>query len=170
MSLPTRPSDGDSTKTTASLDNGAMTSAQIDPRGQRFAATLTALVLLAALVASPSTVAVVLVAFQLVVFATGALAGPARTPYAWVFRTLVRPRLAPPRETEDARPPRFAQAVGLVFAAVSLVGYAASLPLVGAIAAAMALVAAFLNAAFGYCLGCEMYLLLKRVSRPAPAA
>jgi uncharacterized membrane protein YjdF len=140
---------------------------QVDPRGQRFAATLTALVLLSALVVSPSTVTVGLVALQLVVFAIGALAGPARTPYAWLFRTLVRPRLGAPRETEDARPPRFAQAVGLGFATVSLVGYVVGLPLVGAIAAALALAAAFLNAAFGYCLGCEIYLLLKRASRPA---
>ena len=139
-------------------------SSQIDPRGQRFAATLTALVLLVALVVSPSTLTVVLLAVQLAVFAVGAVAGPARTPYAWLFRTLVRPRIGPPAETEDARPPRFAQAVGLGFAAVSLLGYAAGLPLVGAIAAALALAAAFLNAAFGYCLGCEVYLLLKRVS------
>ena len=143
-------------------------STQIDPRGQRFAATLTVAVLLVALVVSPSAVTVALLAVQLAVFAVGALAGPARTPYAWLFRTVVRPRIGPPPETEDSRPPRFAQAVGLGFAAVSLLGYVVGLPLVGAVAAGMALAAAFLNAAFGYCLGCEVYLLLKRAStRPA---
>src|SRR4051812_49383362 len=162
-------STGSTTESSGSTTGSARStgSAQIDPRGQRVAATLTALVLLVALVASPSTLTVVLVAVQLVVFAIGAVAGPARTPYARLFRTVVRPRIGPPRETEDVRPPRFAQAVGLGFAAVSLLGYAVGLPLLGAIAAAMALAAAFLNAAFGYCLGCEGYLLLKRISRPA---
>lgn len=156
-----------STGSTAVSPGSTTRSAQVDPRGQRFAATLTVLVLLVALVASPSTATVALVALQVAVFAVGALSGPARTPYAWLFRNLVRPRIGAPRETEDARPPRFAQAVGLGFAAVSLAGYLAGVPLLGALAAGSALAAAFLNAAFGYCLGCEIYLLLKRASRPA---
>ncbi len=137
---------------------------EVDPRGQQFAAALTAVVLVVALVAAPSTLTVVLLAVQLAVFAVGAFVGPASTPYAWVFRTLVRPRLGPPAETEDARPPRFAQGVGLAFAAVALVGYALDVTLLGAIAAGMALAAAFLNATVGFCLGCEMYLLIKRVT------
>jgi hypothetical protein len=104
----------------------------------------------------------VLVALQLAVFASGSLLGPARTPYSLVFRTLVRPRLGPPAELEDARPPRFAQTVGLAFAAVSLVGFLTGAAVVGAVAAGLALAAAFLNAAFGYCLGCEMYLIGRR--------
>jgi hypothetical protein len=138
---------------------------QIDPRGQRFAATVTAVLLAVALVPSPSALTLGLLAFQLVVFAVGAFVGPASTPYAWVFRTFIRPRVGAPAETEDAAPPRFAQGVGLGFAAVALLGYAAGLPLLGAIAAGMALAAAFLNAAFGFCLGCEMYLLLHRLNR-----
>ena len=137
---------------------------EVDPRGQRFAAALTAVVLVVALVAAPSTLTVVLLAVQLAVFAVGAFVGPASTPYAWLFRTLVRPRLGPPAETEDARPPRFAQGVGFGFAAVALVGYALDVTLLGAIAAGMALAAAFLNASIGFCLGCEMYLLIKRVT------
>jgi len=144
--------------------------AQIDPRGQRFAATVTTVVFAVALVASPSALTVVLLALQLVVFAIGAVSGPARTPYAWLFRRFVRPRLGAPTELEDAAPPRFAQGVGLGFAVVALVGYAAGLPLLGAIAAGMALAAAFLNAAFSFCLGCEMYLLITRArSRTAGA-
>ena len=135
----------------------------VDPRGQRFSATLTTLLLVVALLLAPSAATVVLLGLQLVAFAAGVLLGPARTPYAWVFRTLVRPRIGPPRETEDARPPRFAQAVGLAFAAVALLGYAAGAPVLGAVAAGMALAAAFLNAAFGFCLGCEMYLRLARL-------
>ena len=140
--------------------------ARIDPRGQRFAAVLTTVLLAVALIASPSALTIGLLVFQLGVFVVGAFVGPASTPYAWVFRTFLRPRLGAPAETEDAAPPRFAQGVGLGFAVVALVGYAVGLPLLGAIAAGMALAAAFLNAAFGFCLGCEMYLLLHRLNRP----
>ncbi len=123
---------------------------------------------MAALLLAPSAATVGLLAFQLVAFASGVLLGPARTPYALVFRTLVRPRIGPPSETEDARPPRFAQAVGLVFAAVALLGYAVGAPVLGAVAAGTALAAAFLNAAFELCLGCEVYLRLTKLThRPA---
>ena len=142
----------------------------IDPRGQRFAATLTTGVLAVALLASPSVLTVVLLVAQLGVFLLGAARGPASTPYAWFFRSLVRPRLGPPAELEDPRPPRFAQAVGLGFAAVAVLGYAAGAGLLGAVATGAALAAAFLNAAFGLCLGCELYLLGRRLAdRPTPA-
>jgi len=135
---------------------------QIDPRGPRFAATLTTALLTVALLAAPSTLSVVLLAFQAGLFALGAGLGLTRTPYSWLFKTLVRPRLAAPQELEDPEPPRFAQAVGLVFAVVALAGYLAGADLLGAIATGFALAAAFLNAAFGFCLGCELYLLGKR--------
>jgi len=139
---------------------------RIDPRGPRFAATLTTLVLAAALLLAPSAATVTLLAVQLVVFAVGAVGGVQRTPYSWLFRTLLRPRLGKPAELEDAAPPQFAQAVGLVFAVVALLGYVAGVDLLGAVATGFALAAAFLNAAFGFCLGCEVYLLLQRL-RPA---
>jgi hypothetical protein len=139
---------------------------RIDPRGPRFAATLTTLVLAAALLLAPSAATVTLLAVQLVVFAVGAVGGVQRTPYSWLFRTLLRPRLGQPAELEDAAPPQFAQAVGLVFAVVALLGYVAGVDLLGAVATGLALAAAFLNAAFGFCLGCEVYLLLQRL-RPA---
>ena len=142
---------------------------QIDPRGQRFAAAITAVLLAVALVVAPSGLTIGLLAFQLVVFFVGGWAGPASTPYAWVFRTFVRPRLGAPKELEDAAPPRFAQLVGLGFVTVALLGYAVGLPLLGAIAAGLALGAAFLNAAFGFCLGCEMYLLITRARARALA-
>jgi uncharacterized membrane protein YjdF len=115
-----------------------------------------------ALVLAPSTATIVLLAVQTVLFAIGAVAGVQRTPYAWVFRTVLRPRLGRPAELEDAAPPRFAQAVGLGFAVVALVSYLLGADLVGAVATGFALAAAFLNAAFGFCLGCEVYLLLQR--------
>jgi hypothetical protein len=133
--------------------------ARIDPRGTRVAAVLTAAVLAVALV----TASVWVVAAQTVVFAIGAVVGPHATPYAWLYRVLVRPRLGPPAELEAAAPPRFAQAVGLVFGLVATVGFATGLTAVGLVATALAFAAAFLNAAFGFCLGCEIYLVARRL-------
>ncbi|MFI0777403.1 DUF4395 domain-containing protein [Streptomyces sp. NPDC021212] len=132
---------------------------QIDPRGSRFAATLTTLVLCAVLITGSGT----LLAAQTAIFALGAFAGLRYSPYGWLYRVAVRPRLSPPRELEAARPPRFAQGVGFGFALVGTVGYLAQVHWLGLAATALALAAAFLNAAFGYCLGCEMYLLIRRV-------
>ncbi|MEU9131009.1 DUF4395 domain-containing protein [Kitasatospora sp. NPDC048540] len=131
---------------------------QIDPRGPRFAAALTSLLLAAALITGSGP----LLAAQTAVFAVGALAGLAYSPYGLLYRYLLRPRLGPPRELEDARPPRFAQGVGLVFALAGTAGYLTGADLLGQVATALALAAAFLNAAFGYCLGCELYLLTRR--------
>lgn len=130
----------------------------IDVRGPRFGAAVTTVVLAVVLITSSGW----LLAAQAVVFAVGAAAGVQHSPYGWVFRTLVRPRLGPSPGTEDAAPPRFAQAVGLVFALLGVVGYLIGPQWLGLAATGCALAAAFLNAAFAYCLGCEMYLLLKR--------
>ncbi len=127
----------------------------VDPRGPRFAAAVTTAVLAVVLL----TGSVWLLAVQAVVFALGATG---RSPYGVIYARLVRPRLGPPAELEDTRPIRFAQAVGLVFAVVALAGLA--LPLVTVVATSAALAAAFLNAAFGICLGCEIYLLARRAT------
>ncbi|GAA2778847.1 DUF4395 domain-containing protein [Kitasatospora sp. CM 4170] len=131
---------------------------QIDPRGPRFAAALTTLVLIAVLLTGSG----LLLALQAVVFALGTIGGLRRSPYGWVYRTLVRPRLAPPTTTEDERPPRFAQGVGLAFAAIGTLGFLTGVAWLGLLTAGFALAAAFLNAVFGYCLGCEMYLVVRR--------
>lgn len=91
-----------------------------------------------------------------------AVSSPRTQPWAVLFRTVVRPRLAPPAELEDPRPPRFAQGVGLFVVGLGLVLHLAGVPLALPIATAAAFVAAFLNAAFGFCLGCQIYLLLRR--------
>jgi hypothetical protein len=122
-------------------------------------------VLAVALVAAPSTLTVLLLAVQGVVFGVGAASGVSRTPYSWVFRTLLRPRLGAPGELEDAAPPRFAQTVGLGFTVVALAGFLLGLDLLGAVATGLALAAAFLNAVFGFCLGCEVYLLARRTTQ-----
>ena len=132
----------------------------VDPRGPRFAAGLTTVVLAAVLVTGSGW----LLTAQAVVFAIGALAGLRFAPYGLVYRTIVRPRLGPPAELEAAAPPRFAQGVGLAFAAVGAAGYLAGVPVLGIVATSAALAAAFLNVAFGLCLGCEVYLLIRRLA------
>jgi disulfide bond formation protein DsbB len=142
---------------------GAHTSAGIDPRGPQLTAGITAVVLVVVLLL-PTSAATVLTGVQAVLFAIGAGLGVQRTPHAWLFRHVVRPRLGQPDELEDPAPPRFAQGVGLVFTLVALVGYAAGVTLLGQVAIGLALVAALLNAVFRFCLGCEMYLLIQRLT------
>ena len=129
----------------------------IDPRGPRFGAAVTTLVLALVLVTGTTW----LLAAQAVLFALGVAE---RSPYSVLFRSVVRPRLGPPAELEDHRPPRFAQAVGLGFALVGLLGVAVGTEPLTLLAVGAAFVAAFLNAATGYCLGCEVYLLLRRIT------
>ena len=136
-----------------------MQNTEIDARGPRFSAALTTVVLAIALVTGSVWVAT----FQAVVFAIGAINGPQFTPYAFIYRTLIKPRLKSPLRTEDVRPPKFAQSIGLVFALVALVGSATGTPVVFTVTIAAALAAAFLNAAFDFCLGCQIYLLLARL-------
>lgn len=129
-----------------------------DPRGPRFAAGITTVVLAITLL----TGSVWLLAVQVAVFAIAAAWGVAASPYGWAYRTLVRPRLGPTGELEDPRPPRFAQTVGLVVTGVGLVLALDGVPWAVEVSAGLGLIAAFLNAFFGLCLGCELYLLLKR--------
>jgi hypothetical protein len=131
---------------------------RVDPRGLRFAAALTTVVLALVLVTGNAW----LLAAQAVVFALGARD---LSPYGLLFRRFVRPRIGPPTELEDARPPRFAQVVGLAFAVLGLVGFVTGATPLALVATAAALVAAFLNASFGVCLGCELYLLITRTTR-----
>lgn len=131
----------------------------IDPRGPRFSAAITALVLSIALVRTSSA----LLALQAVVFAVGVLAGPAQQPYAAIFRRLVRPRLGPPAHLEDPAAPRFAQACGLAFSLVGLLGFALGAEWIALGAIGFALAAAFLNAAFDFCIGCEIFLRVQRL-------
>ena len=136
-----------------------MQNIEIDARGPRFSAALTTVVLAVA----PVTGSIWVATFQAVVFAIGAINGPQFTPYAFIYRTLIKPRLKSQLRTEDVRPPQFAQSIGLLFALVALVGSATGAPVVFTIAIAAALAAAFLNAAFDFCLGCQIYLLLARL-------
>jgi hypothetical protein len=161
----------------------------IDPRSPRLGAGITAVLLLAAVVlgvavdphagggsASASVLerilqpGFLLLAALSLLFLWGATAGVARHPYGLLFRTVVRPRLAPPAELEDPKPPTFAQLVGFVVTAAGLVLAALGVQLAVPVAAGAAFVAAFLNAVFGYCLGCQLYLLLVRLRRSPNAS
>lgn len=152
----------------------------VDPRSPRFGAAITSGLLLvgiylAALGTSTSTdLAQLSLATRvadpgfLVLLTVAALFAwsliSARThPFAALFRGAVRPRLGPPAEWEDARPPRFAQGVGLFVVGLGLVLHLAAVPWALVAAGAAAFIAAFLNAVFGFCLGCEIYLLLTRI-------
>ena len=130
----------------------------LDARGPRFGAVLTAFVLAAIL----ATGSLPLLLWQLGVFAIGAFVGPQATPYAWVYRSLIKPRLRGDVPTEDTRPPQFAQIVGFLFALTATIALLLEATLVFEVAIGFALAAAFLNAAFNFCLGCEMYLLIAR--------
>jgi len=137
--------------------------AGIDPRGPRFAAGITAVVLAVTVLTGSAW----LLAAQVAVFAVGSLFGVQRSPYAWLYRRAVRPRLGPPAELEDPAPPRFAQTVGLTVTGIALLLAIAGVDLAVEIGAGLAFVAAFLNASVNYCLGCQLYLLLLR-ARPTP--
>jgi Domain of unknown function (DUF4395) len=148
---------------------------RVDVRGPRFAAWITTGVLVVTLIVSAISplAAAIILGLQAVVFAIGAIGGPRRHPYGQVFAKLVAPRLAPVKEREPVPPLKFAQLVGLIFAVVGTAGFASGVATgiwVGIVATAFALVAAFLNAAFAICLGCQLYPLVARFRRtPHPA-
>jgi hypothetical protein len=137
----------------------------IDPRGPRFGALITTVVFVLVLI----TGNVWLLGAQALVFAVATIFGMRNAPYGLIYRWLVRPRLGPPKELEAEAPPRFAQGVGLVISLIGVIGYAAGITPLGMAAASAGLLAAFLNGVFGLCLGCEMYLFIRRI-RPGRAS
>lgn len=143
---------------------------QVDVRGPRFAAWVTTAAIVVTLFASAvsNVAAAAILGLQAVVFAVGALGGPRRHPYGQIFARLIAPRLGPVTDREPVPPLKFAQFVGLLFAVVGAVGFALGWTALGLAATAFALIAAFLNAAFGICLGCQLYPLVVRLRR-APA-
>ena len=140
------------------VSNSQKSATLIDARGPRFGAVITTAVLATALATNNFWV----ILAQAIVFAIGAIKGPQFTPYAFIYKTFVKLRLKGAVPTEDVRPPQFAQTVGLLFALTAVVGLAVGVNAIFTVAVAFALAAAFLNAAFNYCLGCQIYLLLLR--------
>jgi hypothetical protein len=133
--------------------------AYVDPRGPRVGAAITTVVLAVVLVTGSGW----LLAAQAVIFGIGAVAGLRFAPYGVLYRRLLQSRLGPPATLEAEAPPRFAQAVGFAFAVVGAIGYLTGVTPLGVVATAFALGAAFLNAAFDFCLGCEVHLRMVRL-------
>jgi hypothetical protein len=140
------------------VSNSTKSTTVIDARGPRFGAVITTVVLATALATNNLWVIVA----QAIVFAIGAFKGPQFTPYAFIYKIVVKPRLKGEVPIEDVRPPQFAQSVGLLFALTAIVGLVVGITPIFTVAVAFALAAAFLNAGFNFCLGCEIYLLLLR--------
>jgi len=139
---------------------------QVDPRGMRFSASITSAMLALALILGP-TWGLLPLAWQVLVFALGAILGLSYSPYGRLFSAALAPKLGPPAETEDARPPRFAQAVGLIFTVVGMLAALIGAEAVFYVFVGAALLAALLNAVFDFCLGCEMYTRWQRMRAPA---
>jgi hypothetical protein len=138
----------------------------IDPRGPRVTAGITGLVVLVVValgLVGLTTAATVLLAAQAAVFLVAAIVGAARHPYGFVFKRLIRPRLAAPVELEDPAPPTFSQGVGFIVVGLGIALQLIGVPYAVVVAAGAAFIVAFLNSVFGYCVGCQIYLLLARV-------
>ena len=133
----------------------------IDARGPRYSAAITSFVLVLALITESSYV----IGFQFAVFLSSVLFGLRRSIYGFIYRNLIQPRLSGPVLSEDQRAPRFAQFIGALFAFVALLGGVTGNSAVFLIATSFALGAAFLNAAFGFCLGCQIYLIQVRLTK-----
>jgi hypothetical protein len=146
----------------------------IDPRGPRFSAGITAVLLLVVialsllapvgetLVARLTQPGFILFVLITLLFAWGAFAGVQRHPYGRIYKALIRPRLGAPTELEDPVPPTFAQGVGFFITGLGVVLHLVGVPYAVPVAAGLAFIAAFLNSVFAYCLGCQIYLLLVR--------
>ncbi len=144
-----------------SLSTKSKTVPLIDARGPRYSAALTTLVLSAALITESNLI----IGFQFAAFLSAVLFGLRRSIYGLLYRNLIQPRLSGPVPSEYESAPRFAQLIGALFALTALIGGLAGNSALFLIATGFALSAAFLNAAFGFCLGCQIYLRLVRATK-----
>jgi hypothetical protein len=144
-----------------------MTPKGLDPRGPRFGAGITSVLMVLVIYFSlePATINIALgiMAFAVVMFSFGSALGPAKHPYGYLYKYTLRKFLKDPTELEAPKPVHFAQLVGLIVTGSGLALHLLGVPNALPVAAAAAFVAAFLNALFAYCLGCQMYLGLKRL-------
>jgi len=130
----------------------------IDPRGPRFNQAVVSAALLAAFLVDWRPMAPLMA----VVLALSAAGGARTGPFLRLYAQLVRPRLGPPAEFEDPRPPRFAAAVGVVFLVAGTLAFAAGTAAVGWALALVVAALAGLAATTGICVGCEAYLFVAR--------
>ena len=105
----------------------ATTPTPIDPRGPR----TNQAVLACALVLGFLTGQWLVVPVFAVVLFLGAAFGPKWGPILRMYSSLIKPRLSPPHELEDPRPPRFAATVGVVFLGASTIAFVLGAAVVG---------------------------------------
>lgn len=127
----------------------------IDPRGHRFGAGVSAILLIVAfLTSSPFLVAVVLLSIGV-----SAAFGLRYSVYGAIWRRIVRVAGLGPTEPEHEYPPRFAQTLGSVALVLSLVAFLAGATTLGWVFALAVAGLQTLLAVTGYCLGCRLYFL-----------
>lgn len=133
----------------------------IDARGPRFNQGVLTLALLAGFVFDARWV----IPAWGVVLLLSSLGGSDLGPFLRLYRDVIKPRLSPPTEIEDPRPPRFAATVGTVFLGAGTLALLAGVPgLAWGLALIVAALAA-LAAVTGICVGCEIYVWFKKRSR-----
>jgi hypothetical protein len=132
----------------------------IDARQPRLGQGITSVLLILNFVLFPE--APFFVPVLAIVMGFASLAGPRFNVYAHLFKTL-KPRFGPPRELEEPWPPRFANLVGFIFLTTATLAFALDVP---ALAWSLSLIVAALAglaAATGLCVGCEFYVIGRRV-------
>lgn len=148
-----------STKTTTA------TPTSVDNRAVRFGAGITATVTALAFITAGTTTSTLLLAFQTAVFAAVVVGGFRFSLYGSLFRVAIKPRLKSDPIPEDVAPARFAQTVGLICAGTALLASLSGSFLIAATFAGITFVASFLNSAFNFCLGCEIYALALKLKK-----
>ncbi|HEX2849305.1 MAG TPA: DUF4395 domain-containing protein [Acidimicrobiales bacterium] len=146
----------DSTRTAA--PSTKPTPRPIDARGPRFNQAVLTVALLGGFLLDLRVIAPI---FAVVLF-LGAAFGPKYGPFLRLYAAVIKPRLSPPSDLEDPRPPRFAAAVGVVFLVLATVSFLAGAPTLGWVLALIVAALAGLAAVTGICVGCEIYLFLAR--------
>ncbi|MCX6509267.1 MAG: DUF4395 family protein [Actinobacteria bacterium] len=137
----------------------ASTPAPIDPRGPRTNQAILAGALLLGFLAGQWLVVPVFG----VVLLLGAAFGPRWGPVLRFYASVIKPRLKPPHELEDPRPPRFAASVGVLFLSSSTIAFLAGASTLGWTLALIVAALAAAAATTGLCVGCEMYVLFVRI-------
>lgn len=145
------------TEATREIEGGS-----VDPRMPRFGQAVTGTAVLLGFVLD---VPQVLPAIA-IVLAAASLGGPRASVYAYLYRALARAlSLGPPSDLEEAAPPRFANAVGAVFLTGATTAYALGAEVAAWTLGLLVSALALLSAATGFCVGCEFYLVARRVAR-----
>jgi hypothetical protein len=148
---------------TTQIETQVQTPAQVDARSVRFGAGITATIFAAAFLTAGSPIATALLLFQTAVFAAVVAGGFKYSLYGRIFRALVAPRLKSKPDLEPAAAPHFAQIIGLGCASVATSAALLGLNGLSVTFTAITFLASFLNAAFNFCLGCEIHVLLQRL-------